>query len=66
MSQVHVYPPSEEFVNQANVPGMDAYLKLYRDAAADPDSIPKYAAGTWEPKEAEDLINRDGRKWRRL
>jgi glucose-6-phosphate 1-dehydrogenase len=36
------------------------------DAAADPDSIPQYAAGTWEPKEAEDLINRDGRKWRRL
>jgi glucose-6-phosphate 1-dehydrogenase len=36
------------------------------DAAADPDSIPKYAAGTWEPQEAEDLINRDGRKWRRL
>ena len=36
------------------------------DAAADPNSIPKYAAGTWEPKEAEDLINRDGRKWRRL
>lgn len=39
MSQVHVYPPSEEFVNQANVPSMDAYLKLYTDAADDPDAF---------------------------
>ncbi len=36
------------------------------DASTDPASIPKYPAGTWEPKEAEDLINKDGRKWRRL
>jgi glucose-6-phosphate 1-dehydrogenase len=36
------------------------------DAATDPATIPKYPAGTWEPKEAEDLINQDGRKWRRL
>jgi glucose-6-phosphate 1-dehydrogenase len=28
--------------------------------------VPKYEAGTWEPAEAELLINRDGRKWRRL
>ncbi len=28
--------------------------------------IPMYEAGTWEPEEAEELINRDGRKWRRL
>lgn len=25
-----------------------------------------YEAGTWEPAEAEQLINRDGRRWRRL
>jgi glucose-6-phosphate 1-dehydrogenase len=30
------------------------------------DLVPKYEAGTWEPTEAELLINRDGRKWRRL
>ena len=30
------------------------------------DLVPKYEAGTWEPAEAELLINRDGRKWRRL
>lgn len=36
------------------------------DHATDPDAIPKYEAGTWEPAEAEFLLNRDGRKWRRL
>jgi len=36
------------------------------DAPADPASVPQYEAGTWEPAEAEMLINRDGRRWRRL
>ncbi|HIK18633.1 MAG TPA: glucose-6-phosphate dehydrogenase [Leptolyngbyaceae cyanobacterium M33_DOE_097] len=36
------------------------------DAPAAPDSIPMYEAGTWGPVEAELLLNRDGRKWRRL
>jgi glucose-6-phosphate 1-dehydrogenase len=36
------------------------------EAPADPASIPQYEAGTWEPTEAELLINRDGRRWRRL
>lgn len=36
------------------------------DAPADPTTVPQYEAGTWEPSEAEDLINRDGRRWRRL
>lgn len=31
-----------------------------------PASIPQYEAGTWEPEEAEHLINQDGRRWRRL
>ena len=26
--------------------------------------IPKYMAGSWGPKEADDLIQTDGRKWR--
>jgi glucose-6-phosphate 1-dehydrogenase len=26
----------------------------------------EYEAGTWEPEEAELLINQDGRRWRRL
>ncbi len=36
------------------------------DAPADPNSIPLYEAGTWQPAEAEFLLNRDGRRWRRL
>lgn len=36
------------------------------DAPAAPDSIPLYEAGTWGPIEAELLLNRDGRRWRRL
>ena len=36
------------------------------DSPADPASIPQYEAGTWEPTEAEFMINRDGRQWRRL
>jgi len=36
------------------------------DSPADPASIPQYEAGTWEPTEAELLINQDGRRWRRL
>ncbi|MBD1845188.1 glucose-6-phosphate dehydrogenase [Cyanobacteria bacterium FACHB-63] len=36
------------------------------EAPTDPSLIPQYEAGTWEPTEAEQLINRDGRRWRRL
>jgi glucose-6-phosphate 1-dehydrogenase len=36
------------------------------DGGSDPSTIPQYEAGTWEPTEAEFLINRDGRRWRRL
>lgn len=36
------------------------------EAPTDPTLIPQYEAGTWEPAEAEQLINRDGRRWRRL
>jgi len=36
------------------------------EARTDPALIPQYEAGTWEPTEAEQLINRDGRRWRRV
>ncbi|NJK34822.1 MAG: glucose-6-phosphate dehydrogenase [Oscillatoriales cyanobacterium SM2_2_1] len=36
------------------------------EAPADPALIPQYEAGTWGPSEAELLITRDGRQWRRL
>ena len=36
------------------------------DAPAPAESIPLYEAGTWGPVESELLLNRDGRRWRRL
>jgi len=36
------------------------------DAPSDPVLIPTYQAGTWGPLEADNMINRDGRQWRRL
>ncbi|MBC6476643.1 MAG: glucose-6-phosphate dehydrogenase [Hormoscilla sp. GM7CHS1pb] len=36
------------------------------DTPAPAEVIPLYEAGTWEPVEAELLLNRDGRRWRRL
>jgi glucose-6-phosphate 1-dehydrogenase len=32
--------------------------------ALPPRNFPNYPAGTWGPKEAEDLMERDGRRWR--
>jgi glucose-6-phosphate 1-dehydrogenase len=32
--------------------------------ALPPRNFPNYAAGTWGPKEADDLMERDGRRWR--
>jgi glucose-6-phosphate 1-dehydrogenase len=32
--------------------------------ALPPRNFPNYAAGTWGPREADDLIERDGRRWR--
>ena len=31
-----------------------------------PSTFPNYAAGTWGPREAEELIRRDGRHWRNI
>jgi glucose-6-phosphate 1-dehydrogenase len=36
------------------------------DAPAPPETIPLYEAGTWGPIEAELLLNKDGRRWRRI
>ncbi len=32
--------------------------------ALPPRSFPNYAAGTWGPKDADELLERDGRRWR--
>ncbi len=34
--------------------------------ALPPRSFPNYPAGSWGPKEADELIERDGRQWRRI
>jgi len=35
-------------------------------SALPPRTFPNYAAGSWGPKEADELLERDGRKWRRI
>jgi glucose-6-phosphate 1-dehydrogenase len=32
--------------------------------ALPPRAFPNYAAGTWGPKDADDLLRKDGRQWR--
>jgi glucose-6-phosphate 1-dehydrogenase len=41
---------------------LDPLLKAW---AADPGDPETYSAGTWGPRSADELIERDGRKWRR-
>jgi glucose-6-phosphate 1-dehydrogenase len=36
------------------------------ESPTNPADMPVYEAGTWEPEAAEQLLNRDGRRWRRL
>jgi glucose-6-phosphate 1-dehydrogenase len=36
------------------------------ETPSNPQAIPQYEAGTWQPTEAEFLIERDRRRWRRL
>ncbi|AFY73109.1 glucose-6-phosphate 1-dehydrogenase [Synechococcus sp. PCC 7502] len=36
------------------------------DQPSDPTLIPQYQAGSWGPLEADIMLNRDGRQWRRL
>jgi glucose-6-phosphate 1-dehydrogenase len=35
-------------------------------ADGDPPDFPNYEAGTWGPAEADALLARDGRRWRRI
>ncbi len=39
---------------------------LLKHWEATPPAFPDYPAGSWGPKEAETLLERDGRRWRRL
>ena len=40
---------------------VDPILKAWQENKAD---FPNYAAGTWGPKAADELLNKDGRQWR--
>ncbi len=39
---------------------------IFSWADSDPPSFPNYAAGTWGPEAADDLMAREGRRWRRI
>ena len=43
---------------------VDPIIESWADA--DPPTFPNYEAGTWGPPEADDLLARDGRQWRRI
>jgi glucose-6-phosphate 1-dehydrogenase len=43
---------------------VDPILEVWK--ALPPRSFPNYSAGSWGPKEADDLISRDGRSWREI
>jgi glucose-6-phosphate 1-dehydrogenase len=51
--------------------GVEATWSLYTPvleawAAAAPKGFPNYASGSWGPKDAEELLVRDGRQWKKL
>jgi glucose-6-phosphate 1-dehydrogenase len=43
---------------------VDPMLDVWK--ALPPRKFPNYAAGTWGPKEADDLLELDGRRWRKI
>ncbi|HMF90557.1 MAG TPA: glucose-6-phosphate dehydrogenase, partial [Candidatus Angelobacter sp.] len=43
---------------------VDPILDVWK--ALPPKQFPNYPAGSWGPQEADELINRDGRRWRRI
>jgi glucose-6-phosphate 1-dehydrogenase len=43
---------------------VDPVLDVWK--ALPPREFPNYPAGTWGPKEADDLMARDGRHWRNV
>jgi len=43
---------------------VDPVLDVWK--ALPPRRFPNYMSGTWGPKESEDLLQRDGREWRKI
>ena len=44
--------------------GLREHGRPARHLRPPPRNFPNYASGTWGPKEADDLLERDGRRWR--
>jgi len=43
---------------------VDPIIELW--ASSPPPALPNYDAGTWGPSEADEMIARDGKRWRRI
>ena len=43
---------------------VDPVVETWADMA--PPEFPNYAAGTWGPREADELVQREGHRWRRI
>ena len=43
---------------------VDPVLDVWK--ALPPHRFPNYAAGSWGPKESDELLQRDGREWRKI
>ena len=53
------------FIRADEAEGAWSILEPVMHAWAESEEIPTYPAGTWGPKEADELLGRDGREWRR-
>jgi glucose-6-phosphate 1-dehydrogenase len=47
---------------EAGWTGVNPVLDLWKELP--PRNFPNYTSGTWGPKEADELLERDGRRWR--
>jgi glucose-6-phosphate 1-dehydrogenase len=53
------------FIRADEAEGAWSILEPVMRAWSESKEIPTYPAGTWGPKEADELLERDGREWRR-
>ena len=57
--------PLSSFVRTAEAEGAWGILEPVMRAWSGSREVAAYPAGTWGPKEADELLERDGREWRR-
>ena len=56
--------PADMFACCLAVSVVDPMLDVW--TALPPRKFPNYAAGTWGPKDADELLERDERQWRKI